>query len=70
MIFLEDFGKFCEQYFGYIDVKQTLGKLLVTMFVTYTGRYLHVEFPEAYAIFLKVENRCLTCISINIGFNI
>ena len=48
---LEDFWKLCEQYFGYIDVKPTLEKLLVTMFVTYTGRYLHGELPKAWKSF-------------------
>lgn len=48
---LEDFWKLCEQYFGYIDVKPTLEKLLVTMFVSYTGRYLHGELPKAWKSF-------------------
>lgn len=48
---LEDFWKLCEQYFGYIDVKPTLEKLLVTMFVTYTGRYLHGELPKVWKSF-------------------
>ena len=48
---LEDFWKLCEQYFGYIDMKPTLEKLLVTMFVTYTGRYLHGELPKAWKSF-------------------
>ncbi len=48
---LEDFWKLCEQYFGYIDVKPTLEKLLVTMFVTYTGRYLHGELPKTWKSF-------------------
>ena len=48
---LEDFWKLCEQYFGYIDMKPTLEKLLVTMFVTYTGRYLHGELPKTWKSF-------------------
>lgn len=32
-----DFWKLCEQHFGYADVKPTLEKLVVTMFVTYTA---------------------------------
>ncbi len=48
---LEEFWKLCEQFFGYIDVKPTLEKLLVTMFVTYTGRYLHGELPKAWKSF-------------------
>ncbi len=47
----EDFWKLCEQYFGYIDGKPTLEKLLVTMFVTYTGRYLHGELPREWKSF-------------------
>ena len=35
---LDSFWKLCEQQFGYTDVKPTLEKLMVTMFVTATAR--------------------------------
>ena len=57
---LEDFWKLCEQYFGCIDVKPILEKLLVTMFVTYTGRYLHGELPRIWkSSQLQRWNNCL-----------
>ena len=37
---LDDFWKLCEQHFGYTDVKPTLEKLIVTMFGTYTAKYV------------------------------
>lgn len=37
---LPSFWKLCEQHFGYTDVKPTLERLLVTMFVTCTARYV------------------------------
>ena len=41
---LDDFWKLCEQHFGYTDVKPTLEKLIVTMFVTYTAKYVEANF--------------------------
>ena len=39
---LTAFWQLCEQHFGYTDIKPSLERLLVTLFVTYTGRW-----PEA-----------------------
>lgn len=48
---LGDFWKLCEQHFGYTDVKPTLEKLVVTMFVTYTAKYVPSELPKPWKAF-------------------
>lgn len=48
---LADFWKLCEQHFGYTDVKPTLEKLVVTMFVTYTAKYVPSELPKPWKVF-------------------
>ena len=47
----DDFWKLCEQHFGYADVKPTLEKLVVTMFVTYTAKYVPSELPKPWKAF-------------------
>ena len=53
---LQTFWKLCEQQFGYTDEKPTLEKLVVTMFVTYTDRYLRCELPAAWKPFVSVKS--------------
>ena len=48
---LGDFWKLCEQHFGYTDMKPTLEKLVVTMFVTYTTKYVPSELPKPWKVF-------------------
>ena len=48
---MADFWKLCEQHFGYADVKPTLEKLVVTMFVTYTAKYISSELPKPWKTF-------------------
>lgn len=45
---LPAFWRLCEEQFGYTDVKPTLEKMVVTMFVTYTARYIKRELPKAW----------------------
>lgn len=45
---LSAFWRLCEEQFGYADVKPTLAKLVITLFVTYTERYIHGELPKAW----------------------
>ena len=52
---LDDFWKLCEQHFGYTDVKPTLEKLVVTMFVTYTSKYAGSELPKPWKVFLSYK---------------
>lgn len=52
---LDDFWKLCEQHFGYTDVKPTLEKLIVTMFVTYTAKYVGSELPKPWKAFLSYK---------------
>lgn len=53
---LSAFWRLCEEQFGYNDVKATLEKLVVTMFVTYTERYLHGELPQAWKSFVSFKS--------------
>ena len=53
---LEAFWRFAEEQFGYTDVKPTVEKLVVTMFVTYTARYLQGELPQAWRSFASYKS--------------
>ena len=52
---LTAFWKLCEQQFGYSDDKPTLEKLVVTMFVTYTERYLQGGIPKSWNSFSSTK---------------
>ncbi|MCR3922364.1 MAG: BREX-1 system phosphatase PglZ type A, partial [Firmicutes bacterium] len=54
-VLLSAFWRLCEEQFGYTDVKPTLEKLVVTMFVTYTERYVQGELPQAWKSFLSYK---------------
>ena len=51
----DDFWKLCEQHFGYGDVKPSLDKMVVTMFVTYTAKYVQSELPKPWKAFLSYK---------------
>jgi uncharacterized protein (TIGR02687 family) len=53
---LDAFWRLCEEQFGYTDVKPTLEKLVLTMFVTYTQRYLQGELPPAWKSFVSYKS--------------
>lgn len=53
---LPAFWRLCEDQFGYTDVRPTLEKLVVTMFVTYTERYLHGELPQSWRSFVSYKS--------------
>ncbi len=64
-VFLQEFEKYdllsafwqlCEQHFGYTDTKPSLERLLVTLFVTYTGRYVQAELPAAWKSFVSYKS--------------
>lgn len=50
------FWRLCEEQFGYTDLMPTLEKLVMTMFVTYTNRYVHGELPEAWRSFISYKS--------------
>ena len=50
------FWRLCEEQFGYTDVKPTLEKLVMTMFVTYTNRCVHGELPKAWHSFISYKS--------------
>lgn len=49
------FWKLCEQQFGYVDTKPTLERLIVTLFVTYTDRYIQGGVPKAWRSFVSMK---------------
>ena len=53
---LDAFWKLCEQHFGYTDVKPTLEKLIVAMFVTYTAKYIGAELPKPWKVFQSYKS--------------
>lgn len=53
---LSAFWRLGEEQLGYTDVKPTLEKLVVTMFVTYTERYMHGELPQAWRGFVSYKS--------------
>ncbi len=53
---LDSFWRFCEQHFGYTDVKPTLEKLVVTMFVTYTAKHIGTELPKPWKAFQSYKS--------------
>lgn len=53
---LPAFWQLCEQHFGYTDTKPSLERLLVTLFVTYTGRYVQAELPAAWKSFASYKS--------------
>lgn len=53
---LPAFWQLCEQHFGYTDTKPSLERLLVTLFVTYTGRYVQAELPAAWKSFVSYKS--------------
>ena len=53
---LPAFWQLCEQHFGYTDTKPSLERLLVTLFVTYTGRYVQAELPAAWRSFVSYKS--------------
>ena len=53
---LPAFWRLCEEQLGYTDVKPNLEKLVVTLFVTYTKRYLHGELPQGWKSFVSYKS--------------
>lgn len=53
---LTPFWRLCEEHFGYNDVTPNLEKLVVTLFVTYTARYLQADLPEGLKSFVSYKS--------------
>lgn len=52
---MPSFWKLCEQHFGYTDSNPSLEKLLVTMFVTYSDKYIQTDLPKAWMSFISTK---------------
>ena len=53
---LPAFWRLCEAHFGYTDVKPTLEKLVITLFVTYTERHIQAELTQAWQNFVSYKS--------------
>ena len=51
----DSFWKLCEQQFGYRDDSPSLERFVVTMFVTYTDRYLVGSVPKPWSSFVSLK---------------
>ena len=49
----EAFWAFCEGQFGYSDAAPSLERFVVTLFVTYTDRYMREALPDAWKPFVS-----------------
>lgn len=52
----QPFWQLCEVYFGYSDPSPTIEKLVMTIFVTYTDRYLKGEIPKEWEGFISYKS--------------
>ena len=52
---LGEFWRLCEQQFGYVDTEPALERLVVTLFVTYTDRYLGGNVPKSWQSFVSMK---------------
>lgn len=64
------FWQLAEEQLGYTDVKPTIEKLVVTMFVTYTARYLQGELPQAWRSFVSYKSGNIIAFMDNLMNNI
>ena len=64
------FWRLAEEQFGYTDGKPTIEKLVVTMFVTYTARYLQGELPQAWRSFVSYKSGNIIAFMDNLMNNI
>ena len=49
------FWRLCEQQFGYVDAEPSLERLVFTLFVTYTDRYMQTDTPLAWRTFVSMK---------------
>ena len=53
---LTAFWQLCQEYYGYADANPTLEKLVITLFVTYTERYLKKSLPQPWHSFMSYKS--------------
>lgn len=49
------FWRLCEQQLGYMDPDPSLERLMVTLFVTYTDRYMQTDTPKSWRSFVSMK---------------
>lgn len=53
---VDSFWEICRRHFDYLDSNPTLEKLVITLFVTYTDRYLDGDVPKEWQQFLSSKS--------------
>ncbi|MGI6752586.1 MAG: BREX-1 system phosphatase PglZ type A [Anaerovoracaceae bacterium] len=67
---LDAFWRLCEEHYGYTDVKPSLEKLILTMFVTYSEKYLQDKLPQSWKNFLSYKSGNIIAFMDNLMNNI
>jgi len=67
---ISEFWKYCTKHYGYVDPKPTLEKLVMTMFVTYTERYLKKELPQVWKNYVSYKSGNIIAFMDNLMNNI
>jgi len=67
---IPSFWRLCEQQFGYNDMKPTLEKLVITLFITYTERFISGEVPEAWKSFVSYKSGSIIAFLDNLMNNV
>lgn len=52
---IEAFWRLCSEYFGYSDNNPSLEKLVMSIFATYTDRYIKTESPKAWKVYISYK---------------
>ena len=52
---LDSFWKLCEQHLGYMDTEPSLERLIVTLFVTYSDRFIQGGVPNQWRSFVSMK---------------
>lgn len=67
---LNSFWKFIEQQFGFSSPTPTLGKLAISMFVTYANRYISADLPKGWKELVSYKSGSIIAFMDNLMNNI
>jgi len=67
---LDSFWKYVEQQFGFTSQAPTLEKFVISIFVTYTGRYISAELPKEWKGFVSYKSGNIIAFIANLMNNV
>ena len=67
---LGSFWKLCAQHLGYVDAEPSLERLVVTLFVTYTDRYIQGGIPKEWRSFVSMKQGSIIAFLDNLMNNV